>query len=52
MTPMTTCFIIIGIIALMQAADDWGLWVWLEHRYSKKASHGRTSGCQREIIQN
>ena len=36
MTPMTTCFIIIGLIALMQVADDWGLWVRLERKYSKR----------------
>lgn len=38
MTPMTTCFIIIGLIALMQAADDWGVWVRLERRYSERNS--------------
>ncbi len=38
MTPMTACFIIIGIIALMQAADDWGVWIRLERRYNKKTS--------------
>ena len=38
MTSMTTCFIIIGIIALMQAADDWGVWVRLEKLYNKKTS--------------
>lgn len=38
MTPMTTCLIIIGIIALMQAADDWGIWVRLEKLYNKKTS--------------
>ena len=38
MTPMTTCFIIIGLIALMQAADDWGVWVRLEHFYKKQVS--------------
>lgn len=35
---MTTSFIIIGIIALMQVADDWGWWVKLEHLYNRKAS--------------
>ncbi len=38
MTPMTISFTIIGLIALMQAADDWGVWVRLEHLYSKKSS--------------
>lgn len=38
MTPMTTCLLIVGIIGLMQVADDWGLWVRLEHLYNKKSS--------------
>ena len=38
MTPITTCLLIIGLFALMQAADDWGVWVRLEKLYNKKTS--------------
>lgn len=36
MEPMTTCFLIIGLIAMMQVADDWGVWVRLAHLYNKR----------------
>jgi len=36
MEPMTICFIIIGLIALMQAADDWGVWARLARLYSQR----------------
>lgn len=36
MEPMTTCFLIIGLIAMMQVADDWGVWVRLASLYNKR----------------
>lgn len=33
---MTTCFLIIGLIAMMQVADDWGVWVRLARLYNKR----------------
>ena len=38
MTPITASVLIIGLFALMQAADDWGLWIRLEKLYNKKSS--------------
>lgn len=38
MTPMTTCFILIGLLGFLQVADDWGVWVRLEKLYNKKNS--------------
>ena len=36
MTPMITCFIIIGIIGFMQVADDWNVWTRID-RLCKRA---------------
>ena len=36
MTPMTVCFIIIGIIGFLQVADDLGVWMRINRLYQKK----------------
>jgi len=36
MTPMTTCFLLMGIIGFLQVADDWGVWIQLEKLYHKR----------------
>lgn len=36
MTPITVCFIIIGIIGFLQVADDLGVWVRISRLYHKE----------------
>ena len=36
MTPMTVCFIIIGIIGFLQVADDLGVWKRIDRLYKKE----------------
>ena len=36
MTPMTVCFIIIGIIGFLQVADDLGVWRRIDRLYKKE----------------
>lgn len=36
MTPITVCFIVIGIIGFLQVADDLGVWVRINRLYQKE----------------
>ena len=36
MTPITVCFIIIGIIGFIQVADDLGVWRRIDRLYKKE----------------
>ena len=36
MTPITVCFILIGIVGFLQVADDLGVWVRINRLYQKE----------------
>ena len=36
MTPITACFILIGIIGFLQVADDLGVWMRLDRLYKRE----------------